>query len=71
MKFFEDTDAEMGNCFSRIGNECAFLECELHNAIFEEHTNQEIDKQYIPDLIGLAAHEKMYSLLEKYNFNPN
>jgi hypothetical protein len=69
--FFEDTDNEMGNCFGRIGDECAFLECELRNVMFNEHSNQKpnVTGRDICDLIGLAAHEKMYSLLEKYDKN--
>lgn len=67
--FFEDTNNDMGNCFSRIGNECAFLDCELRNVMFKEHSNQEPSEQEICDLIGLAAHEKMYSLLTKYDSN--
>ena len=68
--FFEDTDNEMGNCFDRIGDECAFLECELRNVMFNEHSNQKpnVTGRDICDLIGLAAHEKMYI---KYNELPD
>ena len=50
------------NCIHRIGAECAFLETELHSAMFNKdyHFNPEED---IANLIGLSAHEKMYCLL--------
>lgn len=50
------------NCIYRIGAECAFLETELKSAMFDKdhHFNPEED---IANLIGLAAHEKMYNLL--------
>ena len=61
---YEIPEAE-NSCMDRIGTECALLDIDLHGIIID-------GKQYNPDecdlvnLVGLAAHEKMYSLLSSY-----
>lgn len=50
------------NCFDRIGGECSFFNNELFDAIIGNTYERDLDVE-IPDLIGLAAHEKMYHLL--------
>lgn len=57
--FPEDLD-----CLSRIGDECAFLDTELADAMFDNNYRIHYEED-IANLIGLAAHEKMYSLLSK------
>ena len=53
-------------CMDRIGTECSFLDLELDHVIMGRSyvTDFYVDMQY---LIGLAAHEKMYDLLLKYD----
>lgn len=53
-------------CMDRIGVECSFLELELDHVIMGRSYDTEltVSMQY---LIGLAAHEKMYDLLLKYD----
>lgn len=57
------------DCMGRIGVECSYLELELHNIIIDNkhHNLTDNGAQALIDLIGLAAHEIMYSLLAKYN----
>lgn len=67
-RFPDDID-----CMGRIGTECSYLEVELQDIIiYNKHYNP-IDNgaQALIDLIGLAAHESMYSLLSKCNLNKN
>ena len=52
------------HCFDRIETECAFLETELRGALFDKDYCFKPEED-IANLIGLAAHEKMYSLLSK------
>ncbi len=63
-QFPDDTD-----CMERIGVECSFLEIELQALIIYNKRYNLIDNgaQALIDLIGLAAHERMYSLLSGYN----
>lgn len=67
-RFPDDTD-----CIGRIGIECSFLETELQDIIIynKHHNPTDNGTQALIDLIGLAAHESMYSLLSKYNLNKN
>lgn len=67
-RFPDDTD-----CIGRIGIECSFLETVLQNIIiYNKHHNPAGNgAQALIDLIGLAAHESMYSMLSKYNLNNN
>ena len=67
-RFPDDID-----CMERIGVECSYLEIELHNIIIgnKHHNPTDNGAQALIDLIGLAAHESMYSLLSKYNLNKN
>lgn len=53
-------------CMDRIGTECSFLDIELDHIVMGRSydTDLYVDMQY---LIGLAAHEKMYDLLLKYD----
>lgn len=61
---YEIPEAE-NSCMDRIGTECASLDIDLHGIMID-------GKQYYPNvcdlvnLVGLAAHEKMYSLLSSY-----
>lgn len=66
---FPDDD----NCMDRIGTECSYLETELQDIIiYNKHRNAIYDgAQPLIDLIGLAAHESMYSLLSKYDLRGN
>ena len=65
-----DYENEMEHAFSRIGMECSFLSTQItpiwREYIFHQSIST-IKKQDICDLIGWAAHEKMYTLLEKYS----
>lgn len=67
-RFSDDTD-----CIGRISIECSFLETELQDIIIynKHHSPTDNDVQALIDLIGLATHESMYSLLSKYNLNKN
>lgn len=67
-RFPDDID-----CMGRIGVECSYLEIELQDIIIYNKHHKQIgnDAQSLIDLIGLAAHESMYSLLSKYNLNKN
>ena len=52
-------------CMDRIGAECSWLDMELNYVILEESYVTDLNV-YIQYLLGLAAHEKMYDLLLKY-----
>ncbi len=58
VRFCNETD-----CIDKIGTECASLEIKLEDLILSKKPYEGDIKQGIADLIGLAAHEKMYSLL--------
>lgn len=65
-----DTDDDY-NCMDRIGKECSFLGIEmtdylLHHRLLKPRSYH----QSTVDLLGWAAHEHMYALLEKYKDNP-
>ena len=53
-------------CMDRIGIECSFLNIELDHVIMERSYDTEL-RISMHNLIGLAAHEKMYDLLLKYD----
>jgi hypothetical protein len=50
----------------RIGIECSFLNLELDHVIMGKSYDTELSVS-MQNLIGLAAHEKMYDLLLKYD----
>lgn len=56
------------SCLDRIVMECSFLEVELQGAIVHGHQINLAagDAHDLDSLVGLAAHEKMYSLLSQY-----
>ena len=58
VRFCNETD-----CMDKIGTECAFLEIELEDVILSKKPYEGDIRQGIIDLLGLAAHEEMYSLL--------
>lgn len=60
---------ELGkDLFERIGVECDFLEfSELNELIRAEKYISSDYYRYLTDLVGLAAHKKMYSLLHEYD----
>lgn len=60
-------------CMDRIGAECSFLDIELQGImIYRKQRNpMEENSNDLIDLIGLAAHERMYSLLSKYDPRKN
>lgn len=60
---------EVSYCMDRIGTECSLLENELKGIIFYRIpvNAMEEDSNDLIFLIGLAAHESMYSLLSKYD----
>lgn len=64
---YEIPEAE-DTCMNRIGRECSFLDDELQGImIYGEQRNPLADNvRDLIDLVGLAAHEKMYSLLSSY-----
>lgn len=53
-------------CMDRIGTECSFLEIELDRVIMGSSYVKDYERDLMY-LIGLAAHEKMYRLLSKYD----
>lgn len=67
----KDRDDER-NCLDRISAECAYLDActDVFYLMFEyERTGNvpnQIDKETLYDLIGFAAHEKMYALMQPY-----
>lgn len=59
---------EDGFALDRIGTECSFLDtqiCPLWKAYYHSSRTTSIDEGAISDLLGWAAHEKMYNLLVK------
>ena len=59
------------NCLDRIGAECSYLcTCQIFSHINKPHgawyINYALTEREIGDLIGWAAHEDMYKLLEQY-----
>lgn len=72
LKLGADPAAELpeeSSCFERIGAECCFLTLRLQGFATnqEQHNSLEVDAIDLIELIGLAAHENMYSLLSKYD----
>ena len=63
-----DEDEEGQTCLNRIGIEYDYLEFASLNKLIsgEEYVTSDYYR-YFTDLIGLAAHKKMYSMLLKYN----
>lgn len=67
----EDGDNEI-NCRDRISAECSYLDActDVFNLMFEyERTGNvtsQIDEETLNNLIGFAAHEKMYALMQPY-----
>ena len=64
-----DNQDDYFNCLDRIGGECSYLcTCQIFPLIKEPHgawyINYPIGDQEIGDLVGWAAHEEMYNLLE-------
>ena len=56
-----------GGSFDRIGMECSFLcTCQLSYA-WSPKDHSPAEYREIGDLIGWAAHEKMYRILQQYN----
>lgn len=73
---FAEGDDEPCNCIDRISSECSYLcTCQIFSIIEKPHGNWYINlalnDSEIGDLIGWAAHEKMYRLLSKYQRNVN
>lgn len=67
-EFNPEFDEEPENCFDRIGRECDFLEFAALNEFIRG--NEYVSSDYyrcLSDLVGLAAHKKMYSLLLEYD----
>lgn len=71
----DDKDKEFQdplNCLDRIGRECSYLcTCQIFSHIKKPHgawyINYALTEREIGDLIGWAAHEDMYHLLEQYD----
>lgn len=67
----EDGDDEI-NCRTRISTECSYLDVctDILNLMFKYERNgnvpNQIDDETLNDLIGFAAHEKMYALMQPY-----
>lgn len=61
-------DDEEWTCFDRIGDEGAFVGGYIYSIIIQSSVfkMKGDDFDLVADLISLAAHEKMYSLLDKY-----
>lgn len=58
----EDADCYLS---SRIGDECAFLSVNLSH-IWKSPRHESLDEEEMSDLVGSAAHEEMFRLLNKY-----
>lgn len=72
LKLGADPTAELpeeSSCFERIGAECSFLTVGLQEiaAGKEQRYTLGEDNWNLINLVGLAAHENMYSLLSKYD----
>ncbi len=62
-----DDEVDM-NCLNRVGMELGFLEVtQLQNLILGDEYVTSDYYRYLTDLVGLAAHKKMYSLLLEYD----
>ena len=69
-------DDDPFNCLDRIGGECSYLcTCQIFPLIKDTHgawyITYPIGDREIGDLVGWAAHEEMYNLLENYNNDKN
>lgn len=60
---------EYDNCLERIGNECSFLTVGLQGVVLNKEQRNPLDDDAMDliNLVGLAAHENMYSLLSRYD----
>lgn len=64
----EITEEKM-SCFSRITTECSSLEYNLQRIFLNQENGwEDFSVPALIDLLGLAAHESMYSLLSQYDF---
>ena len=55
----------------RIGAECSFLDTEVAHFLYTEKTTEPLYRTFICDLVGWAAYETMYDLIEKYRQFPH
>lgn len=66
----EKDESEACNCMCRIGNECAYLSCEIFPFFKKEfdlwYVNHRISDRDLGQLVGWAANEVMYKTLESY-----
>lgn len=55
----------------RIGAECSFLDTQISHFLYSEKSPAVLYRGYLNDLIGWAAHETMYDLIEKHRQFPH
>ena len=55
----------------RIGAECSFLDTQIAHFLYSKKTKAPLYRGFMGDLVGWAAHETMYDLIEKYRQFPH
>ena len=55
----------------RIGAECSFLDTQVAHFLYTEKTTEPLYRSFLCDLVGWAAHETMYALIEEYRQFPH